>query len=46
MDMSGFSTAGAGINIPSAQDLEDVNFTSTYIPGNVNQQQQWQQYGS
>ena len=46
MDMSGYGTADAGINIPSVQDLADVSFTSTYIPGNVNQRQPWEQYGS
>ena len=44
MDTSAFSTAGAGFNIPSAQDLADVNFTQTYIPGHVNEQQQWQRF--
>ena len=35
MGPSDFATAGTGINIPSAQDLADVNFTHTYIPGSV-----------
>ena len=31
MDLSSFGQSG--ISIPSAQDLADVNFTHTYIPG-------------
>ena len=41
--MSGYSAAGAGITIPSAQDLADVDFTSSYIPNPYNQQVNWQQ---
>lgn len=32
MDASTFDTSGIGINLPSAQDLENVNFTPTFYP--------------
>ena len=40
MDASSFATTGSSINIPSAQDLADVNFTTTYYPEPVHSQQQ------